>query len=128
VARHEGPAQTETGRQAFREFLGARLDAIVCTNNFLGQGVIEAIAEEGTRFVIGCFDEIPAMHLLPVPMVCAVQDIPGLAEGCVQLLLPQLRQEAAPPRPVALPAKLMKNPAFESLEQSVAIGHTGTRQ
>ena len=25
------------------------------------------------------------MHLVPIPIVCSVQDVPRLAEGCVQL-------------------------------------------
>ena len=115
VARHEGPARIETGRQAFIKLgEGRRLDAIVCTNNFLGQGVIETIAQIERPPVIACFDEIPMMHLLPLPIVCTIQDVPMLADAAVNLLLPQLKGEPPKPQPVALPARAVTNRAFQS--------------
>ena len=119
IARHEGPAQQETGRQAFIKFLGLQPDAIICTNNFLGQGVIDAMEEIEAPPIIGCFDEIPMAHLLPVPIVCSVQDIPSLAEGCVQQLLPQLKGEAKRIEPIILPARAVTNRAFRNRQAAV---------
>lgn len=120
VARHEGSAKVETGRQAFIKFgEGKQPDAIVCTNNFLGQGVIETIAQIDRPPVIACFDEIPMMHLLPLPIVCSIQDIPMLADAAVNLLLPQLKGESSKIQPVALPARAVTNRAFQ-MRQSVA--------
>jgi DNA-binding LacI/PurR family transcriptional regulator len=113
IARHEGPAQKETGRQAFIHFLSMQPDAIVCTNNFLGQGVLDSIAQIDEPPIIGCFDEIPMMHLLPIPVVCSVQDVPMLAEGCVRQLLPQLSGEGEEIRPMVLPARAVSNRAFQ---------------
>jgi LacI family transcriptional regulator len=113
IGRHEGEAKPETGRQAYVMFLGMQPDAIVCTNNFLGQGVIDAMADATDPPVIGMFDEIPMMHLLPVPLVSAVQDIPRLAEGCVTALMPQL-EGGARGGPVVYPARAVSNRSFQA--------------
>lgn len=126
IAQHEGPAQQDTGREAFLKFIELRPDAIVCTNNFLGQGVIDSIAQIESDFVIGCFDEIPMMHLLPMPIVCSIQDIPALAEGCVQLLLPQLTGENRSPDPIILPARAVSNAAFQARHYQAA--HESSRE
>ncbi len=116
VSRVEGPAQKQTGYQAFMQFRSKEVDAIVCTNNFLGQGVLEAMGEVKSSPIIGCFDEIPMMHLLPVPIVCSNQDVPMLAEACVAQLLPQLQGQApAKPAPTILPAHVLTNSAFNAL-------------
>ena len=116
LATHEGPAQRDTGRQAFIKFLQYQPEAVVCTNNFLGQGIIDGMAdaEHGTP-VIGVFDEIPMMHLLPIPIVASVQDVTMLAEGCVQQLLPQLRGEKGKVEPVVLEARPVANGKFQEL-------------
>jgi LacI family transcriptional regulator len=121
VFRYEGLAQAETGRQAFIKLLDAHpknIDAVVCTNSFLAQGFIDAIESIDSPPVIGCFDEIPMMHLLPLPIVCAIQDIPGLAEGCVRMLMKQLGAkktdgDAEKPEPVVLPMRVVSNRAFQ---------------
>jgi len=123
VARHEGPARMETGRQAFIKLLDAAVqppDAVVCTNNFLGQGFLEGIAQIERPPVIACFDEIPMMHLLPLPIVCSIQDVAMLAECCVNLLLPQLKGEAAKIHPVVLPSRAVTNRAFQA-RQTTAL-------
>lgn len=113
IARLDGPAQRETGRLAFVKFLNTQPDAIICTNNFLGQGILDSIAEIERPPLIGCFDEIPMMHLLPIPIVCSVQDVPLLAEGCVNQLLAQLQSQSHPsPRPIVLTSRAVTNPAF----------------
>jgi LacI family transcriptional regulator len=119
IAEHEGPPQQETGRAGFMRFLGLHPDAIVCTNNFLGQGVIAGIAQIESRLVIGCFDEIPMAHLLPIPIVCSVQDVPSLAGECVRLLMLQLSGEDRAPGPVSLPAQIHSNAAFRVRQYAV---------
>ena len=115
VARHDGPAQKETGRQAWIKFIHEQFDAVVCTNNFLGQGVIDSMAEaDASGPIIGVFDEIAMMHLLPVPIVASVQDVVMLAEGCVQQLLPQLRGEG-PGEAVVLSAQAVANAKFREM-------------
>ncbi len=116
VVRYEGPAQKETGRQAFIHFLDTRVDAIICTNNFLGQGVIDSIAEIETPPIIGVFDEIPMSHLLPIPIVSVCQDIPMLAEACVNQLLPQLRGEKPTVEDLVLQSRALTNRAFQVKE------------
>jgi LacI family transcriptional regulator len=113
VAYYEGPAQKETGRQAFIRFLADAPRAIVCTNNFLAQGVIDSIAQIDDPPIIGVFDEIPMMHLLPLPIVCSMQDIPMLAEGAATQLLRQLEDPAAKCEPILLPARAVTNRAFQ---------------
>jgi LacI family transcriptional regulator len=116
VVEHvEGPAQKETGRQAWIKLLGRRVDAVVATNNFLAQGVLDAMESPRDPPVIGCFDEIPLMHLLAVPMVSVVQDVPMLAEGAVRLLLAQLQGQAVA-GPLLLPARAVSNAAFQQVQ------------
>jgi LacI family transcriptional regulator len=114
IARHEGPASFDTGRQAFVKILGQSPDAVICTNNFLAMGFIEAIESIDRPPVIGVFDEIPLMHLLPLPIVCSMQDIPMLAEGCVRQLMPQLNGEPKKLDPIVLQSRVVTNRAFQS--------------
>lgn len=114
VADHEGPAQRETGQEAWAEIARARPDAIVCTNNFLGQGVIEAMAGTTTRMPIACFDEIPLMNLLAVPILCCVQDVPHIAEKAVELLLRQM-EEGKAAKEQTVPVRTLANAAFGAL-------------
>jgi LacI family transcriptional regulator len=114
IARHEGPAQPDTGRQAFIRFIGQQPDAVVCTNNFLAMGFIDSIEQIENPPVIGVFDEIPLMHLLPLPIVCSMQDIPLLADGCVRQLLPQLQGSDRKLEPILLPARVVTNRAFQA--------------
>jgi LacI family transcriptional regulator len=113
----QGPAQKETGRRAIIQ-LASRPDAIVCTNNFLGQGLLEAIDQIDSPPIVGCFDEIPMMHLLPLPIVCSVQDLAMLAEGCVRQLLPQLERSAgvaaSADASMLLQARIVTNRAFQT--------------
>lgn len=117
IYRHEGPAQKETGRQAFIKMLTLHPDAIVCTNNFLAQGVIDCIGEIDSPPIVAAFDEVPLMHLLPIPMVCSLQDVPMLAEGCVEQLLKQLEDGEHKPKPIVLPARAVTNRAFQKLHE-----------
>ncbi|MDQ3439654.1 MAG: hypothetical protein M3478_04830, partial [Planctomycetota bacterium] len=83
------------------------------TNNFLGIGVINAIAMLEKPPIIACFDEIRMMHLLPLPIVCSIQDVRMLAEACVAQLMPQLEHDGQPPKPRVLPARVITNRAFQ---------------
>ncbi len=113
VAEYEGPAQKQTGRQALIRFNAVQPDAIVCTNNFLGQGLIDAIDQIDSPPIVACFDEIPMIHLLPIPVVCSNQDVPMLAEACVARLLLLLEgQQVREPAPMVLPARVITNRAF----------------
>ncbi len=114
ISRYEGPPLKETGRRAFI-LLGARPDAIVCTNNVLAEGVIDCIAEIDHPPIIATFDEVPIMHLLPIPIAIAMQDIPMLAEGCVRQLLLQLDGSDAKPSEVILSSRVITNRAFQKL-------------
>jgi LacI family transcriptional regulator, galactose operon repressor len=114
VVDHEGPAQRETGHAAWQKCLGQGVDAVVCTNNFLGLGAIEAMSGGTERPAIGVYDEIPMMNLLPMPIVCCMQDVPRLAEGAVELLMKQMAgagQVAI--EPITVAAHITHNLAFE---------------
>jgi LacI family transcriptional regulator len=113
LGRYEGAAQKQTGQEAMARFKGLRPDAIVCTNNFLAQGVIDSIVDLNNAPIIGSFDEVPMMHLLPLPIVLSCQDIPLLADGCVKQLISQLNGDQSI-RPIVLSAKLTTNPAFDA--------------
>jgi LacI family transcriptional regulator len=110
----EGPAQPETGRRAAEAFRGLKLDAVVCTNNFLGHGYLEAMGE--SCGCVACFDEIAMMDLLATPLLCCMQDVPRLAEESVRMLLSQLSETGAPlpvASPLLLPSRVVCNRAFD---------------
>jgi DNA-binding LacI/PurR family transcriptional regulator len=113
IETHEGRAQPETGRAAWQKFQSLRPDAIVCTNNFLAMGVMEEIRDPEACPIIAVFDEIPIMHLLPVPLVGIKQDIPLLAESCVRLLTAQLNGENPNPEPITLQSRVTTNRPFQ---------------
>jgi LacI family transcriptional regulator len=118
LAQHEGPAQKVTGKQAFLKFAEVlpQIQAIVCTNNFLAQGVIELLGEIERPPIVGVFDEVPMTQLLRVPVVSANQDVPALAEGCVTQILKLLDGGPDPDvRPIVLTGQAVTNKAFEIL-------------
>jgi LacI family transcriptional regulator len=123
VARHEGPANKETGRQAALKLVTEKPPAIVCTNNFLALGVMDSMVMIDKPPIIGVFDEIPMMHLLPLPIVCSMQDVPALAESCVTQLMKLLEPkdngaetDADKIDPIVLPNRAVTNRAFEVLQ------------
>jgi len=114
VAHHEGPARPDTGREAVAKLMPHRPDAIVCTNNSLALGLIDSLVQIENPPVIGVFDEVPMMHVIPIPIVCAVQDVHALAEGCVAQLLPLLSGDGKPSQPMILPGHTATNRAYEA--------------
>jgi LacI family transcriptional regulator len=118
VARHDGPAAPETGRQAFVQALGCSFDAVLATNNFLAMGFMDAIESIDSPPVIGTFDEIPLMHLLPLPIVVSMQDVPLLADGCVRQLMPQLTGDPRKLDPILLNTRVVTNLAFQARSQA----------
>ena len=62
--------------------------------------------------IVGVFDEIPTMQMLRVPIVCSMQDIPALAEGCVTQILKLLEGGEQKIEPILLHAKVVTNRAF----------------
>jgi LacI family transcriptional regulator len=112
---HEGPAQRETGRLAWtQEIAGSRADAVVCTNNFLAQGVLEAMSAGNWMPPVAMFDGIPAMDLLPVPIVSCFQDVHALADGAVDMLLTQLDAPGTV-KPIVVPMQVTWNKAFDKV-------------
>lgn len=114
VGHHEGPARPETGREAVAKLMPLKPDAIICTNNALAQGLLDSLVQIENPPVIGVFDEVPMMHVIPIPIICAVQDVNALAEGCVAQLLPLLSGDAKTPTPMILPGHTAVNRAFEA--------------
>jgi hypothetical protein len=53
------------------------------------------------------------MQLLRVPIVCSMQDIPAMADGCVTQILKLLERTDQPVEPILLHAKVVTNKAFE---------------
>ena len=120
LATHEGPANKETGKAAALKLITEMPPAIICTNNFLALGVMDSLAQIEKPPIIGVFDEIPMMHLLPIPIVCSMQDLPALAESCVAQLLKQLEPQSngasADVQPIVLPNRAITNRAFDVLQ------------
>jgi LacI family transcriptional regulator len=114
VGRQEGPAQPETGRLAALHWLEKKPDAFVCTNNFLGQGVIESIGELERPPVVAMVDELSMIDGFSTPIVTARQDVPMLAETSVSLLLPQLKIDGGRVGEAVLTSRLVVNRAFQA--------------
>ena len=114
VGQHEGPARQETGREAVAKLMPLGPDAIICTNNALAHGLIDALVQIENPPVIGVFDEVPMMNVISIPIVCAVQDVNALAEGCVAQLLPLLSGEEKVSHPMIIPGHTASNRAFEA--------------
>jgi DNA-binding LacI/PurR family transcriptional regulator len=127
LSHHEGAAQKQTGREAYAKFapMLPQIQAVVCTNNFLAQGVCECLADVERPPIIAVFDEIPTMNLLRFPIVCSMQDIPALADACVTQILKLLDAtdtgaSPEPVRPIVLHASIVTNPAFDRLARHLA--------
>ena len=118
VGQHEGPSRQDTGREAVAKLMPLGPDAIVCTNNSLAHGLIDALVQIENPPVIGVFDEVPMMNVISIPIVCAVQDVNALAEGCVAQLLPLLSGDAKTSQPMILPGHTASNRAFEAWQFS----------
>ncbi len=118
----EGPAQNETGRMALIRFLNLNTapDAIICTNNFLCQGVLDGIGRIEQAPIMAVFDDVPMMHLLSVPMVASLQDVPMMADAAVRQLLPQLTGQTVKIRPILLRARVVVNDAFRKRAEAVS--------
>jgi DNA-binding LacI/PurR family transcriptional regulator len=113
IGTEEGPAQPETGRLAALRWLGENPDAFVCTNNFLGQGVIESIGELPRPPIVALVDELSMIEGFSTPIVTAIQDVPMLAETSVSLLMPQLAPGGGKIDEAVLTSRLMVNKAFQ---------------
>jgi DNA-binding LacI/PurR family transcriptional regulator len=114
IGTEEGPAQPETGRLAALRWLAENPDAFVCTNNFLGQGVIESIGELHRPPVVAMVDEMSMIEGFSTPIATAMQDVPMLAETSVKLLLPQLAGGDGKVDEAVLTSRLVVNRAFQS--------------
>jgi LacI family transcriptional regulator len=114
VAEHEGPAQLETGRAGWEAIGNRPVEAVMCTNNLLGQGALEAMTRAGKQLPIACFDGPAMMDLLPTPIVSCVQDVERLANGAVELALGQLQEKQMDGR-LVMPTRVVWNEAFGRL-------------
>ena len=114
IATEEGPAQPETGRLAALRWLGENPDAFVCTNNFLGQGVVESIGELPRPPIVALVDELSMIEGFSTPIVTAIQDVPMFAETSVKLLLPQLMPGGGKVDEAMLTSRLVVNKAFQN--------------
>ena len=104
----------DVGRDAAAVLMEAKPEAIVCTNNHLAMGLIDALVQTDNPPIIGVFDEVPMMHVIPIPIVCAVQDVNALAEGCVNQLMPLLSAEGnVNASPMTIPGTIATNRAFD---------------
>lgn len=119
LVEHEGPAQLETGRQGWALVGDKPVEAVICTNNLLGQGALEAMMQSGGQLPIACFDGLTMMDLLPVPIVSCVQDVERLATGAVDLALGQIQQKAMDAQ-LVMPTRIVWNEAFGRMRVSGA--------
>lgn len=119
IGHQEGPAQPETGRLAALNYLAQKPDAFVCTNNFLGQGVIESIGEIQHPPIVAMMDQLSMIDGFSTPVVTAIQDVPLLAETAVNLLLPQMQGSTLTIEPAVLTSRLAVNRAFQKLINAV---------
>src|SRR5207248_1788151 len=116
VARCIETSLVDLGKDAVSEFKGHKLDAIVCTNGQLAEAYLGALKAPDKKLIVACIDDIKMKNLVPMPVVCALQDLPGMAEGVASQLLPQLSHEPFTPKAIFLPMRIDSNLAFKERE------------
>ena len=112
----------DIGKDSVATFKSHKLDAVVCTNGQLAEAYLGALDAPDKRLIIGCVDDIKMKNLVPMPVVCVRQDLPGMAEGVVSLLLPQLRHEPFTAKPLLLSMRIESNQAFKERTSANAVG------
>ena len=118
VAKCVESSLADIGTDAVAEFKSKKLGAVVCTNGQLAEAYLRALKAPDKRLIVATIDDIKMKHLVPMPVLCALQDLPGMAEGVVSQLLPQLRRESFTPAPVLLPMRIESNQAFKELAEN----------
>jgi DNA-binding LacI/PurR family transcriptional regulator len=113
VARCIESSLANLGKDAVGEFKSHKLDAVVCTNGQLAEAYLGALKAPDKKLIVACVDDIKMKNLVPMPVVCVLQDLPGMAEGIVSQLLPQLGREPFTPQTILLPMRLDSNLAFK---------------
>ena len=113
VAERVEDKLADIGKDAVAEFKGHKLDAVVCTNGQLCEAYLGALKAPDKKLIVGCVDDIRMKNLLPMPVVCVLQDLPGMAQGVVSQLLPQLHHEPVAAKTVLLPMRADSNLAFK---------------
>jgi DNA-binding LacI/PurR family transcriptional regulator len=103
----------DLGKDAVAEFKDHKLEAIVCTNGQLAEAYLAALKTPDKKLIVACVDDIKMKNLVPMPVVCALQDLPGMAEGVVSQLLPQLSREPFTPKSMFLPMRIESNQMFK---------------
>ncbi len=115
VSTHEGSSVRNTGRDAIRQFAPLKPDAVVGTNNAIGQGLLDKLETTADWVpVMGIFDHMPMMDLIPVPIVASVQDVPALAKATVDEFLPLLRDPKLEGNTVVVPSLIHTNKAYHT--------------
>lgn len=88
-----------------------RPTALVCGNDVIALGAIDALADAGVRVpddvaVVG-YDDMPFASSRPIDLTTVHQPLRGLGETAVRLLLERLQHPDLPPREVVLPHRLV---------------------
>jgi DNA-binding LacI/PurR family transcriptional regulator len=113
AAKYLQSGAADVGKEAVAAFADQRLDAIVCTNGLLAEAYLSSLSAPDNELIVASVDNIKMKNLVPMPVVCVVQDLPGMAAGAVTQLLPQLRHEPFTPKPVFLAMRIESNEAFK---------------
>jgi DNA-binding LacI/PurR family transcriptional regulator len=113
VARCVETSLAELGKDAVAEFKGKKFDAVMCTNGQLAEAYLGALKAPDEKLIVACVDDIRMKNLLPMPVVCALQDLPGMAAGVVAQLMPQLNRETFIPHTQVLPMRIDANHTFK---------------
>jgi hypothetical protein len=61
---------------------------------------------------IGCFDQLSFFDALPMPVACAIQDVPAIADAVVKELIPMLVPNAPEGKPQVVPTLMSFNKAY----------------
>lgn len=116
LASFEGPSRRETGQAAMKDFIakGVKPDAFVGTNLLLTFGLLAEMDLRGGGALpaIGCFDQLSFFDALPMPVACAIQDVPAIADAVVKELIPMLVPNAPEGKPQVVPTLMSYNRAY----------------
>lgn len=113
VVKYIESGAADIGKEAVAAFAGQRLDAVVCTNGQVAEAYLSSLPAPDKKLIVASVDNIKMKNLVPMPVVCVMQDLPGMAAGAVSQLLPQLRREPFTAKPFFLPMRVESNEAFK---------------
>ena len=107
----EGNFSEESGRQAMRQLLNARPDAVFATSDMMAVGAMRVVREAGLRVpqdvaFVG-FDDLPFASVADVQLTTVRQPVAQFGAKAVELLRDLIENGVEPPRHITMDTELV---------------------